>query len=221
MKNILIFLYLSFSHSHCQKYNVIGFDCEWITVGGTRRPIALLQLATHQGLCALIRLCILKCIPIELKNLLEDYRIIKVGVVPLNDANYLKNDYGINVKSTLDLRYLAEKCQYKPAGLGRMSKAHLNVELDKNWRLACSNWENLQLTNQQIMYAAKDAHVAIELFKVFSGHKNIFKRLPSSKDILDDNEMYLNLSFNGNKHAASNNRNSCSSMMKNNNINKE
>lgn len=52
---------------HAEEYNVLGFDCEWVTVGGTRRPIALLQLATHKGYCALIRLCHLKRIPTELR----------------------------------------------------------------------------------------------------------------------------------------------------------
>lgn len=52
---------------HAEEYNVLGFDCEWVTVGGTRRPIALLQLASHKGYCALIRLCHLQRIPPELR----------------------------------------------------------------------------------------------------------------------------------------------------------
>lgn len=58
---------LSFYSRHCDEYNVLGFDCEWVTVGGARRPVALLQLASHRGLCALIRLCKLQMIPIELR----------------------------------------------------------------------------------------------------------------------------------------------------------
>lgn len=52
---------------HCDEYNVLGFDCEWVTAGGARRPVALLQLASHRGLCALIRLSHLQMIPSELK----------------------------------------------------------------------------------------------------------------------------------------------------------
>lgn len=52
---------------HCDEFPVLGFDCEWLTVGGTRRPVALLQLTTHRGLCALIRLSHLRMIPSELK----------------------------------------------------------------------------------------------------------------------------------------------------------
>ena len=46
---------------------VLGFDCEWVTRGSSRRPVALLQLATLDGLCVLIRLCRLSQIPDDLK----------------------------------------------------------------------------------------------------------------------------------------------------------
>lgn len=52
---------------HCDEFSVLGFDCEWVTVGGARRPVALLQLTSHRGLCALIRLSHLQMIPSELK----------------------------------------------------------------------------------------------------------------------------------------------------------
>lgn len=187
--------------SHCREYNVIGFDCEWVSINGSRRPIALMQLATHRGLCALVRLCYLKRVPVALKDLLEDFRIIKVGVVPLDDAKYLNHDYGVCVASTLDLRHLAELRAFKPAGLAKMSKTHLNVELDKNWRLACSNWESPQLSDQQVAYSAKDAHVAIELFKVFVGHSR-WTRWPKQNEMLDDYEVYLNVAFNANKNVS-------------------
>lgn len=55
--------------SDCQTYPVLGFDCEWVTVNGTRRPVALLQLATYTGFCALIRLNQFRDIPTELRVL--------------------------------------------------------------------------------------------------------------------------------------------------------
>lgn len=54
-------------YRHSDEYNVLGFDCEWISHGKDRQPIALLQLASHRGVCALIRLCHLRVIPRELK----------------------------------------------------------------------------------------------------------------------------------------------------------
>lgn len=102
------------------------------------------------------------------KEILEDDNIVKVGVSPLGDANYLVRDYGVCVASTLDLRYLATLCNYPSGGLAKLSETHLNVKLDKNWRIRCSDWEASTLTSKQIEYAAKDAMVAIELFKIFA-----------------------------------------------------
>lgn len=149
----------------CKNYPVIGFDCEWVTIQGSRQPVALLQLSTHTGLCGLIRLCKIKRMPPDLRAILEDEDIVKVGVSPQDDAKYLSHDYAVGVASTLDLRYLAFEAQIKGEGLGKMSKSLLDIELDKDWRIRCSDWEQPELTEKQIQYAANDAFVAIELFK--------------------------------------------------------
>ncbi len=31
-------------------------DCEWVEAGGQRQPVALLQLASHTGVCVLVQL---------------------------------------------------------------------------------------------------------------------------------------------------------------------
>lgn len=103
-----------------------------------------------------------------MQALLEDEDIIKVGVAPSGDANYLAKDYGVCVASTLDLRFLAVQSQCRAGGLAKLSEEHLNVKLDKDWHIRCSDWEANKLNQVQIAYAAKDAHVAIELFKVFA-----------------------------------------------------
>lgn len=51
----------------CTEHRVLGFDCEWVTKNGTRHPIALLQLASHDGFCALIRLSKIQHVPSELR----------------------------------------------------------------------------------------------------------------------------------------------------------
>lgn len=48
---------------HCMEYNILGIDCEW----NKAKKLALLQLATHRGLCVLIRLSRMKKLPNELK----------------------------------------------------------------------------------------------------------------------------------------------------------
>ncbi|XP_075144958.1 exonuclease 3'-5' domain-containing 2 [Haematobia irritans] len=153
---------------HCDGYKVLGFDCEWVTVGGTRRPTALLQLSSEKGLCALFRLSCIKQIPKSLRELLEDENVLKVGVDPHGDAKKLSFDYGVGVASTFDLRFLAVMTGRKPGGLANMSKSVLNVHLDKHWRIVCSDWEATELTKNQLHYAANDALVAVEIFKTLS-----------------------------------------------------
>lgn len=146
--------------------NVLGFDCEWVTRDGVRQPVALLQLATHSGICGLFRLSHLNPkMPAELKMLLEDKTVLKVGVDPLNDANHLLKDYQVQVKSTLDLRYLAQYLGKAPQGLAKLSKAFVGVELNKDWRVRCSLWDSQVLTKAQVDYAAADGLVAIEIYK--------------------------------------------------------
>lgn len=70
----------------------------------------------------------------------------------------------------MDLRYLAFEVSkihenLKPGGLANMAQNMLNVHLDKDRRVVLSNWERDALKPTQIEYAAKDAIVAIELFK--------------------------------------------------------
>lgn len=91
-----------------------------------------------------------------------------MGVAPNGDATNLARDYGICVASTFDLRFMAVMSGCRPGGLGKMSKDYINVNLDKNWRITCSDWEAPQLSKKQLDYAAKDAHVAIEIFRVLA-----------------------------------------------------
>ncbi|KAL9889105.1 exonuclease 3'-5' domain-containing protein 2-like [Glossina fuscipes fuscipes] len=116
---------------HCGDYKVLGFDCEWVSVGRSRKPVALLQLASSNGFCGLFHLCHMHHIPKSLKNLLEDKEIIKVGIDPSGDAQKLQEDYGIYVASTFDIRYLAVMIGCKPLGLEKLSRLVLNVDLIK------------------------------------------------------------------------------------------
>lgn len=96
-----------------------------------------------------------------------------MGVVPSDDSKYLARDYGVRVASTLDLRYLATSLGYEPSGLAKLADTHLKVKMNKHWRIRCSDWDAKSLTDEQKVYAATDAHVAIELFKTFNGHSNL------------------------------------------------
>lgn len=106
---------------------------------------------------------------IFLKKFLEDDKIVKVGVVPNEDAKHLNTDYGVQTKSTLDLRHMAKMVGCKPLGLEIMSNECLKIKLIQNKRIG-NQWENKTLDKKHIDYAANDAHVAIELFKYFANN---------------------------------------------------
>lgn len=93
---------------------------------------------------------------------------------PFKDALHLFEDFSDGTmkraRSTLDLRYVSNlaQCFDGQTGLGKMSEKYLGVKLDKNTNVRCSNWNALSLNSEQIEYAAKDALVAMELFKYFA-----------------------------------------------------
>ncbi|XP_037076993.1 exonuclease 3'-5' domain-containing protein 2-like [Pollicipes pollicipes] len=157
--------------SRCAAAPVLGFDCEWVTRGSERRPVALLQLATLNGLCVLVRLCRLgPHVPDDLKALLRDRSVLKVGVACLEDGALLLGDHGLSVRGCLDLRHLAGRHPDKARllarpGLASMAALLLDVQLSKSRRLRCSNWGADQLTDAQQGYAANDALVGALLFQ--------------------------------------------------------
>lgn len=102
------------------------------------------------------------------QDILENDKIVKVGVESKRDADLLYDDYGILVRSTMDLRYLADTADCVAGGLGQMSENYLNIKLNKKrWDMHL-HWESLHLKPKEIDYAAKDVQVAIELFKYFA-----------------------------------------------------
>lgn len=103
-----------------------------------------------------------------MRSLLEDKNIIKVGVAPETDALQVRKDHRFQVLNTLDLRYLATMTGHKPESLAKMAASLLDISLNKDLSLSCSDWEAKTLSKEQIEYAAKDVFVAIELFKKFA-----------------------------------------------------
>ncbi|CAG5866813.1 unnamed protein product [Menidia menidia] len=156
---------------------VLGLDCEWVKTEGVSskgRPsaVALLQMATHSGLCVLVRLLAFgggpRPFPPGLTDVLGDRHVLKVGVGCYEDAKRLARDYGLALTSTVDLRFLALRRRQTSVtnGLSLKSLAEdlLNISLDKSLELRCSNWEADELTLEQMAYAARDAQVSIALF---------------------------------------------------------
>ena len=78
----MTFAILVFSLCNIFSYNqqAVGFDCEWV-FWGERLPVALIQIATYDGLCLLVRIYQMSDdIPASLRKFLNDKRYEKLKI---------------------------------------------------------------------------------------------------------------------------------------------
>ncbi|GFV45066.1 exonuclease 3'-5' domain-containing protein 2 [Trichonephila clavipes] len=160
-----------------KRCQILGIDCEWVTVENKRKPVSLLQLATDSGFCVLVRLSYFPVwlIPPVLIDILSNETLLKVGVGVAEDANKLFNDYGLEVRGFIDLRYLAKdlkELQGKNMSLKSLGVELLGINLNKSKELRCSDWNAPHLSEEQVKYAANDAIIAAKIFNVIQRIKN-------------------------------------------------
>lgn len=149
-----------------QAEQVLGFDTETRASfeRGVQHPLSLIQIATVDT-CYLFQHAILGEQFTQLKALLEDETILKVGVGLRSDTQALRRQWSINVASTLDLNWaLAQLGAEKEMGTRQLVAALLGVRIDKPKKITLSNWQLVPLSSAQIHYAAADALAALKCF---------------------------------------------------------
>lgn len=144
----------------------LGFDTETrasFRVGEIYQ-VALLQLATADK-AYLIRLHGIKNYE-SIKRVFENNQILKVGVAIRDDIKNLQKRFQFVPQNFVELQDLAKKKGLKNFGLKGMTEEVLNARLSKAAKV--TNWEVPKLTEQQILYAATDAWIGLELFRKIS-----------------------------------------------------
>ncbi|KAF8610673.1 ribonuclease H-like protein [Ceratobasidium sp. AG-I] len=143
-----------------------GFDMEWkpcFVKGQAENPVALIQLA-QQDRIYLIHLSAMSEFPEQLREVLEDPNILKVGVGIQDDAKKLWRDHGVSLLGVVELSHLARRADvprwengksHQLISLTRLLEAYNSHRLQKG-KIQRSNWE-LPLKDQQRNYAASDA----------------------------------------------------------------
>ncbi len=144
----------------------IGFDTETRPSfqKGVSYKVSLVQLATEEEVF-LFRLNYLG-FPEELKQLFEDDEVVKVGFDLNSDFSQLRKVVQFEPQGFVDLQKIAREHGFKNVSLRKLTALLLGRRLSKRQRL--SNWDNEQLTEGQIVYAATDAWVTLILFKIFN-----------------------------------------------------
>lgn len=145
--------------------NVVGFDTETrpaFRKGEMHLP-CLVQVATARR----VYLFQLRQPPLFqiLADLLEQARIVKVGVALAHDLRSLKLLFPFLEKNVLDLGVVARRCRLNQTGLRNLAGIFLGVRIPKG--ASTSNWAAPRLSAAQITYAATDAWVCRELYLQF------------------------------------------------------
>ncbi len=141
---------------------VIGFDTETKPAfkKGVSHKVALLQLSTEEE-AFLFRLN-LTGINRELSDLLADSNVLKVGVGIRDDLRGLRELNPFTPGGFVELQDVAPDYGIDVLSLKNLAGLLLGIRVSKRQRL--SNWEAGQLTEGQILYAATDAWVALQIY---------------------------------------------------------
>lgn len=159
---------------------IIGFDTETKPAfqKGRMNQVALLQLATENK-AFLIRLCKVG-LPEEIKRILEDENILKVGLSIKDDFHSLAKLGEINPGGFVDLQNYVKNFRITDCSLTKIHGIVFGKRISKNQQL--TNWEASTLTRRQQEYAALDALACINLYKQLESGKFIPENSPYYKE---------------------------------------
>jgi ribonuclease D len=150
-----------FSELSSRKF--IGFDTETRPAfrRGVSYDVALIQLSTADK-AYLIRINKIG-LPREVKRILENPNIIKIGAAVRDDLKGLKKlSPTFKPAGFFDLNEELKKVGFLNVGVRNLSAMVLGIRISKSEQV--SNWEADHLTEKQLLYAATDAWACHEVF---------------------------------------------------------
>ncbi|KAG4130990.1 hypothetical protein ERO13_D09G180600v2 [Gossypium hirsutum] len=205
------------------KSTVIGLDAEWKPVRSQRSTfptVTLLQLACQIGDDSagwdesVVFLLDLSSLPLPsiwglIKDVLVSPDILKLGFKFKQDLIYLSSTFraqGGNpgfdqVEPYMDITNIYKFLQHKQGkkiskdkkSLSAICEEILGLHLSKE--LQCSDWSHRPLTEEQIRYAAKDAHCLLGIFKIFQA--KVIKEGPLCNHVNEQHQSNVSLGLKG------------------------
>lgn len=150
--------------------DVLGFDTEskpTFQKGEESTGPHLVQLATDD-IAYLFQIGRSVPAPIAalLRTVLESPAILKVGFGLGDDVKRIRSKLAIEPANVLDLsNTLRRRGERNPLGAKTAVARFFGRELKKSKRITTTNWSLPRLSEQQILYAADDAHVALKVYR--------------------------------------------------------
>lgn len=141
---------------------IVGFDTETRPTfkKGKLNPVSLMQLATRNE-AFLFRMHKLGYLP-GLGQLLTQVSPLKIGAAIHEDIRALKTVYPHQTNGFIDLQDIVKNFGIENIGVKKMAAIVLGFRISKSQQL--SNWEAETLTEAQMVYAATDAWVSLEIY---------------------------------------------------------
>ena len=154
------------------KQKIVGFDTESrpvFTPGQHNHGVALLQLSGPNQ-AFLFRVGVMGKIG-EVRKVLSDQNILKVGAASGDDVRGLQKIEGFTARGFVDLQKMVWEYGIKDKSVKKMSAIILGVRISKTQQL--SNWEAETLSEAQCKYAATDAWICREMYlKLAASERN-------------------------------------------------
>lgn len=100
-----------------------------------------------------------------LRRILAAPEILKVGLGLGNDKSVLRSRLGIELNNVLDLGEAMRGSGHRGTVGAKVAVAHyFGQKFQKSKKVGTSNWASPRLNERQLLYAANDAHVALQLY---------------------------------------------------------
>lgn len=178
---------------------LLGLDCEWqVSFNSEAKPPATIQLSTSSGKCFLFHLIRgntkPRSLPKALEQLLEDDTITKVGAGIKGDCTRLEKAYDVTVKNAIDVAQFASsrKMEFNGRGLRDLVRLFLLRDLPKDPKIRNSNWQAMDLTREQIMYACLDAYASVQVYIFIENNCGpIWRAIPKEEDLPPNQHLLL------------------------------
>lgn len=143
-------------------FNLLGLDTETRPSfkKGKVNSVALLQVSTEDT-CFLFRLNRIG-LPASLVRLLEDKKVLKVGLSLKDDLSMLKKRGEFRPANFLELQDFVKNIGIEDMSLQKIYANLFHEKISKGQRL--TNWETDILTDGQKLYAATDAWACVRIY---------------------------------------------------------